>query len=175
MTQALVTKEQLAFDILRAARIRLSDQSRWTKDHLARDNDAQSICPTSDQAVCWSMVGAIEAEDSLPDVRKQAISFLYKGASTIMVLEENTTTPAVEIVEFNDDPDTTHEYVMLAFDRAIELAEATAISQPETLDTKIAQLSDQLATAQAQIAELTALLGSAGVKQLMTVSMENRS
>ena len=96
ITQELIAEKEL-----------LSDPSRWTKGHLARDASGVPIDYFSKSAVCWCQTGASYSLNSISETRwlKNTVAKTY-GVSTAM--------------DFNDRPNTTHEMLMKFYDECIE-------------------------------------------------------
>jgi hypothetical protein len=98
-----------AAEVLRAARARV--EQGWTRGGCAVDRNGDPVGATNDTAVCWCAFGAIMATD-LGVAGADAVAAFGR------VISGN-------IVAFNDDPSTTKEDVLAAFDKAIALAEET--------------------------------------------------
>jgi hypothetical protein len=96
-------------DILRRARARISDPSRWTQEFYARDRAGYRTDPTSSDAVRWCSYGAVDAELGTSQVDQ----FLHLAARVLGLHSPGSA---------NDNGD--HATVLRMFDRAIELAEA---------------------------------------------------
>jgi hypothetical protein len=98
-------------EALRAARELLTPEGAWTKQALAFSADGKSVNPSSDEAVCWCVSGALfhtngeGPTNSLWDFVELAI-----GGN---------------IASWNDDPNRTHSEVLSALDCAIALAESS--------------------------------------------------
>lgn len=96
----------------------LSDPSRWTKGHFARDANGLHIDYLSKNAVCWCQFGAaqkIRATGFCDDTVK-----MCQRIKTDIVLSYGFGSSIV----FNDHPDTTHEMLMKFYDDCIGLAKS---------------------------------------------------
>lgn len=113
-------------DILKGTRELLSDPARWTKGQFARDKGGFVTRLTSNDAVCWCVRGAI-----LKTYDDHGLFFLDLFYLSTRLIERALPADLVSkskedgkdpIVDFNDDPNTTHEDVLKVLDKAIELA-----------------------------------------------------
>lgn len=105
--------------------IRSSDL--WTKGSFARDGNGNTVPLRDDTATCWCARGAImradfdlgfgvEGDYGIPrtsDYYRTAVAFLDEAMGDV-------------VEEFNDRPETQHEDIMKAFDKAIVLTEDKA-------------------------------------------------
>ena len=98
--------------LLKDARNLIAKRENWTQDDFAKTADGNGVYSKSDEAVCWCSLGAL-TKSSPPDEDKQ-IKNLAK-----LLLSEAMDSP---ITTFNDSH--THEEVLAAWDKAIELAKA---------------------------------------------------
>lgn len=106
-----------AADKLRKARALIEDPARWTTGVLARSAKGNDVSPHGRAAVRWCGVGAaLRVGLGFLDLDGQAIL----GARVIRLLEPDGT----PLNEVNDEIG--HASVLMAYDRAIELAEAEA-------------------------------------------------
>lgn len=102
-------------EVLQAARAKIEKPETWIKGDYARTApDGNPIGPACDNAKCWCTAGAVDA----------ASDYTYTNAWYYLTLA--LPSPWVEIVHFNDAPDTTHDDVLALFDRAIAKAKETA-------------------------------------------------
>lgn len=95
--------------ILTRARALIADPARWTQGDYARDANGKSVLPNSRYAVCWCSVGALRKVTRcaiLPDCAYLALSDGIGSHKSVHA--------------FNDA--STHEEVLLLFDRAIKKA-----------------------------------------------------
>ena len=114
--------ERSTVEILRAARERISDPGRWTKNELARERNGVSV-PSWDDAACqWCAIGAAwcEAGAALGALHP-AIDALANAAQELF--PERIVGIAWRVSTVNDHPETTHADVLRVYDRAISLAE----------------------------------------------------
>ena len=98
--------------LLKDARNLIAKRENWTQDNFAKTADGNGVYSKSDEAVCWCSLGALTWV-SLPDEDKQ-VRKLAK-----LLLRKAMDSP---IAIFNDSH--THEEVLAAWDKAIELAKA---------------------------------------------------
>jgi hypothetical protein len=97
-------------EILRRARTRIEDPSRWTAGAPARANDGSRVFPQSPNAVCWCVIGAVSAED------------VWKGKAYTWIHEASKALGNIAAGRYNDQG---HEFALRLIDKAIELAEAS--------------------------------------------------
>lgn len=101
-------------EILAATRELLSDEKRWTKNYVARDEIGRAVDHFAPEAVSWCLLGACyKANEGRSDDPEAwaARNFLTDVASG-------------SFVEFNDYHTTTHADVLRVLDRAIERAQS---------------------------------------------------
>lgn len=100
-------------EILRAARAKIAEPGSWTRLEFARDANGRATHSTSDTAVCFCALGAVNA-----------VAYLYSRGALRRLLEA-AVPPGFEsrVGTYNDHPDTTHADVLALYDRAIEKAE----------------------------------------------------
>lgn len=105
-------------EILRAARAKIAEPEHWTKGEYVLFNEA-------DEPDRWCAVGSIYAVD--PEVGNdpehpslRALVVALRGVYEGLASEPSETS----VLNFNDSANTSHEDVLAAFDRAIELAGA---------------------------------------------------
>lgn len=110
--------EQLV-DILRRGRERIATPDKWTKGAAARTSTGRRCMETSPRAVCWCMIGAINAE--------------LGGLGWRAVEPAREALGVGYVPRFNDNPATTHADVLAAFDRAIAKLEGqpVLVTDPE--------------------------------------------
>jgi hypothetical protein len=99
--------------VLKKARKLLSERSAWTHGYLARDRYGSPVNPHHESAISWCCFGAIDKCRG-EHVRLNEIERIFRLAAKARD----------GIVEFNDNPNRTHEQIIVAFDKAIKLAEA---------------------------------------------------
>lgn len=98
-------------EILRDARLTLSDPKKWTKGAYARDSEGKALAfPDSEEASCWCGVGAIWRQ-------KQPLTGGHLPSALKQLYPNRTITLSI----VNDDCG--YEAVLEVLDRAIELAE----------------------------------------------------
>lgn len=100
-------------DILRRARARIEDPSRWTRGYSARDSKGAAVDAASEMAVAWCAYGACTAEGG-DEGDAVAERWLVPAAGSVGQMPST----------LNDDWG--HTAVLQMFDRAIELAEPAA-------------------------------------------------
>lgn len=94
-------------EVLVKAKELLSDPEKWYKGYFAVNKNGKNVSSISDKAYKWCMTGALSKVCPYDvDARHAAIDQL-------------TFTLREGIPGFNDAPDTTHQDVMNAFDKAI--------------------------------------------------------
>lgn len=81
----------------------LKDPKRHTKGHYARNAKNRPVRPESDQAVKWCLVGAIS--HCYPD-DVSSIAGRLRAALEFQGYHK------MDVVEWNDDPGTTHQMVL---------------------------------------------------------------
>jgi hypothetical protein len=101
-------------DTLRAARRLIEHPSNWVQGSMAQDEHGDEVDPTSENAVCWCSVGALDATASRDEDA-------FRAATQLMA--EATGKPRESLTEWNDAPARTHADVLWAFANAIALAE----------------------------------------------------
>jgi len=101
-------------EILRAAREKISDPSRWTRLTYARDQLGAEVDADDKSAVCFCSMGAIYSVTSDDFCgQNRAVSLLYNAAHEI--------SGSRSVVRVNDNLG--HEAVVRMFDLAITTAE----------------------------------------------------
>lgn len=100
-----------ASEILRAAKARISTPDRWTQGASARNAFGLHVTPFSEHATCYCGYGAIWSIKNHGVLR-------HESSETYLSLSVGRHFPY-----YNDEPGRTHEEVMAAFDKAIQLAE----------------------------------------------------
>lgn len=100
-------------EVLIAARALISDPGKWTRGDYAIDKDGKTVSVLSQDATCWCALGAIRKAGHYYCDRNEPALFLERA-----IFGEK-----IDFIDvFNDSH--THEEVIAAFDRAIELASA---------------------------------------------------
>jgi hypothetical protein len=102
-------------EILTKARELISDEGRWTRLSYARDADGNVVRPNDPDAVCFCAMGAL--------LRASKKSMAYEDEE-IPGFSELRKAMRRDVTRYNDA--FSHKAVVLAFDRAIELAKAGA-------------------------------------------------
>ncbi|MDE8343243.1 MAG: hypothetical protein POG24_05425 [Acidocella sp.] len=110
--------KQSALEVLIKARALLSDERRWTRHVYAVGPGGRRTDHLDPKACAWCAAGAIY---------KIGGSFNGGGAAVILTEAVCEQWPGESIAGFNDDPDTTHDHLLIMFDRAIEIARAVAV------------------------------------------------
>ena len=118
------TRDDVVLELLEKGKQRIASPDKWIKGRAAEDANGM---PPDDmlKAVKCCLIGAIQAETrslSYYYTQQQAVWQMRNDARDI--LAENLPAGWRELdnplVEYNDDPATTHEDVMRVYDRAIE-------------------------------------------------------
>lgn len=107
-----------ALELLKAARERIADPSRWAQRIFALNALGRSVRPWSNDACCWCALGALEASRLAPTPTPPA----ELEAKLALAGELPADCRGIEC--FNDDGATTHAMVVALFDRAIARLEA---------------------------------------------------
>ena len=96
-----------ALDDLKAVRSLISEPNHWCKGNSAIDENGDPVSATSDRAVAWCLVGAIErvGNGQLPRVLVMSVLLNTTGYGPCEI--------------FNDADDTTHDDVLRLIDKAI--------------------------------------------------------
>lgn len=92
----------------------LSNPDHWTKNSAYRDN-LKNPCVRS-SATCCCLLGAISLCSSSHKLRNENLTKVYKAIIDINKLDIAVT--KLDIVGFNDDPDTTHEDIIEVLEKA---------------------------------------------------------
>lgn len=96
-------------DALIALKTLLAEPSSWTKGKPARNAEGNRIAPTSDNAVCWCLLGAI-----------YRITYYDHNLFTVICGIMNRLVNSLGLSTYNDDPTTTHADILKLIDTAIE-------------------------------------------------------
>lgn len=102
------------YKVLDTAQGLISNPDNWGKGARAIDVDGVRVSPTSEKAVCFCMIGAIQRAEIIVG------SFHLSDAITFM----QSMVPHGSIAGFNDQPYRTHEDVMDMFRVAKAAAES---------------------------------------------------
>ena len=102
-----------ALEQLRDARALITDPAQWTEHTYARDRYGRAVDPCQPEAVCWCAYGALDRQGA--DECSDAREYLRAAAEVLF-----DSFPAC----VNDDDG--HAAVLRMYDRAIELAGASA-------------------------------------------------
>lgn len=102
--------------ILRAARARISDPSKWTQGAFARDAEGLEREPASKWAVCWCALGSLEVEFPFGG------GFMERTALRRAVAVVAPGLPQLSVEQVNDRFD--HATILAVFDEAIADVEA---------------------------------------------------
>src|ERR1700757_269153 len=95
-------------DALREARSLIEKPGTWIQNHFARDVNGEYVDSDDELAVSWCAAGAC---------LRAAHAYGRSILSLLSYLE-----PGCDLTTWNDHLERTHEEVLAAFDRAIELA-----------------------------------------------------
>ena len=101
-------------ELLTKAKAVIADPKHWTQGRYAQDAKGYSTGPTTPDAVCWCSLGALSKvayEDSAHSSLLMTAGYLSRVSAEYGYNG---------IPDFNDD--SSHETVMKAWDRAIQLA-----------------------------------------------------
>lgn len=105
-------------DVLEDMKNRLSDPGAWTRGAAARNKDGKSVLPSSEDACCWSLDGALVAAPEKIG-RTTAVRYMKRA-----IYGKEDDVRMVEI--WNRHENRTHGEVMQMLDRAIEAAKQGA-------------------------------------------------
>ena len=119
------TLTEAAKPILIEGKAIIQDPIKWGKNAEAYDIDGEKIRPTSDKACCWCPFGALNkarfdgnhSYKALNSARRHLANAMWPVSERECSLEYERLYN--DIAQFNDQPKTTHENVMKAFDIAI--------------------------------------------------------
>lgn len=95
--------------LLQEARMLISSPDRWCKGNYAQNLHGKPCTPGHPEAWCYCSIGAVMARANNTPILHSAIRCLNDAAN-------------INIVAFNDNPDTQHGDVLMVFDKAIDLA-----------------------------------------------------
>lgn len=117
-----MTEQRSTVEILRAAKERISDPSKWCRVFHARDASNNGADPTSDKACRWCARGALLAECGINSsaTANEAERRLYVPADELL----RRAAGPQPVINLNDGGQ--HDAVMALYDKAIALAEARA-------------------------------------------------
>lgn len=101
----------IALEVLKKARAKISDPSRWIKGPIAVDVNGREVGPGSPNACKWCAEGAlISVLVEGPNGNEGGVIWAHK------VLSDFVGQP---LGRYNDDPKTTHEDILSLFARGI--------------------------------------------------------
>lgn len=116
-----------ALKVLVSVRELLSDEKRWTQGQEARDVSGDGVPPTSKDAVCWCLLGALYKSALLRqvcgDLAPEEATEAWMSAVGLTCKIASPDNPD-GIGDFNDRFDTTHADVLRVLDVAIEKAQS---------------------------------------------------
>lgn len=113
-----MTDEPSIVEILRAARERITPEEAWTQGRLSDVVKFGYAAPEEfEGSTCFCAMGALMYE--APDERS-----FHEAADLFGMATRDEVTDARKFADFNDSH--THAEVLAVFDKAIELAEASA-------------------------------------------------
>lgn len=107
-----------ASEILRAAKAKIAEPSRWVKGAPALNADGSAVDPWRGHAVCWCVNGALVEVTRTGELMQSRASFILSQCARRRGYETAS--------RLNDAPETTHADVMALFDEAIAWAESDA-------------------------------------------------
>jgi hypothetical protein len=108
----------LPSDVLRSARNLITEPSKWTQNHFAKDENGNALLDGyAQQAVCWCSIGALEkvVGGCVPSYDKPSQLLMKAGAILTGCQKYN-----FSISAYNDSH--THQEVLNLFDTAIAIA-----------------------------------------------------
>ena len=94
-------------ETLIAARRLINDPNNWIKGHLAQNASGTAVDPTDESACKFCAVGAIQAASPMLDNEQWAVS-------------EIEFVNRIALLWYNDYQSTTHQDVLVLFDKAIK-------------------------------------------------------
>lgn len=105
-------------EVLTKAREAIDEPHKWSQGAFFR-NDKGVVVVGLDKATCFCAVGAIQSVVKLPSVlSRAALRTLERGVGIGIGKDAES----LYIITWNDNPVRTHDDVIAAFDRAIEIA-----------------------------------------------------
>lgn len=101
-------------ELLQLGKKVIEDPNNWIKGHYAQDKSGKISDPSSEDATCFCSLGALykAAGDQIESME------VYQAERIL-----NHLTPRFNVVNFNDDPNVSHDQVMGLWDEAIKRAE----------------------------------------------------
>lgn len=103
--------------LLIEARKLIDSPDKWAKGAYARSAKGRATLVLSKKAVCYCSEGALHKVDSFEPLKQ--FGFLPVSAAAFSLLTASCPNNT-NIVDYNDHPNTTHEEIMLVWDKAIE-------------------------------------------------------
>ncbi len=101
---------------LKAGRAMIDSPEKWTKGEFARDINGESVLPKDHCAVCFCSYGAaMKAARAGTGMQTDVFKYINRAA------------PDENIIEYNDFTSTTHQDILVVWDKAIEKAEAQLV------------------------------------------------
>lgn len=107
-------------EILRGARELLADPSKWTKGVHARDQQGAIVHCIDPDAISFCMGGAVDRQCCADERYTASPEYQAACGALLDALKVHR-----NVVDFNDDPATTHQDMLDLFDEAIKKLEPT--------------------------------------------------
>lgn len=101
-------------ELFKAAAAKIAPPGTWTQKAGARDAGGQLVTCTSNTAVCWCGLGAVNV------VLREATDLNMSSKDFNALWDHLVQTDGSAIIQFNDNPDTTQQQVV---NLLLELAE----------------------------------------------------
>lgn len=112
-------KKLTALDVLKKARKLISNRENWIKGYSARDREGNCTSSAGAKAYSFCSTGALWAV-----VKNQNEDLYYEPRNLLQSeIRKLPKQHYYSVVDFNDDPKTTHKQVLSIFDRAIKRLE----------------------------------------------------
>lgn len=110
-----------AKEILQKARKLITEPGSWIQGHYAQDANGKLVDEESEDATCYCSSGALSAAACPRGQTEQELvesqPYRYRARATLEAYMDGN------VIAFNDREGRTHEQVLAAFDKAIELVE----------------------------------------------------
>ena len=126
--------KQAKQDLIQAKAL-IENPKHWTRKAYARNSDGVSVCIIDPSACAFCASGAtmkavINTSDGIED-NDDKRELVARSLLSIVALE----TEGCILVDLNDD--FSHEYVMSAYDKAIEMTDSATMTLGELVHTKL--------------------------------------
>ncbi len=125
-------------ECLIAAKALISTPDKWTKCALARDKDGKKCHYSQAEVICFCTLGAIGkvAWGILENSAKQYHMLEGESLRFLRRAVRQATDDFLDVAEFNDKLERTHEDIMKMFDNAIVLAQEFEASKDKIGETE---------------------------------------